>query len=168
MYRPLPFDDIEDVEKYRPGGYHPVDLNDILDNKYRIVHKLGYGGFATIWLALDLFSEQYVALKILISEASNKELAFFNYLEKMGHYHRNIVRLLRSFIIKGPNGTHQCLVLDAVGPSLREVAKNHRRPFETRIHDIVQETIQGLLHMHHIGLCHGGKASLNIYNTSYL
>ena len=44
----------EDFFAYRPGGYHPVTLGDTLkNNRYKIVHKLGYGGFSTVWLAKD-------------------------------------------------------------------------------------------------------------------
>jgi hypothetical protein len=44
----------EDLEKYQPGGFHSVHLEDIYDNnRYRVVHKLGAGGFSTVWLARD-------------------------------------------------------------------------------------------------------------------
>ena len=44
----------EDPNWYRPGGYHPIHLGDRLkDGRYEIVHKLGFGGFATVWLAKD-------------------------------------------------------------------------------------------------------------------
>lgn len=36
-------DNVEDVERYQPGGYHPVAMGDILGG-YEIVHKLGFGG----------------------------------------------------------------------------------------------------------------------------
>ena len=39
---------------YRPGGFHPVCLGDTLkDDRYKIYHKLGFGGFSTVWLAND-------------------------------------------------------------------------------------------------------------------
>ena len=47
--------DGEDVCRYRPGGLHPVHLDDLLDGtRYRVVHKLGQGPTSTVWLARDL------------------------------------------------------------------------------------------------------------------
>jgi len=44
----------EKLSKYRLGGYHPVCLGDTLhDGQYTIRHKLGWGGFSTVWLARD-------------------------------------------------------------------------------------------------------------------
>lgn len=44
----------EALHRYRPGGYHPVHLGDEFDDgRYSITHKLGWGGYGTIWLALD-------------------------------------------------------------------------------------------------------------------
>jgi hypothetical protein len=48
-------DDVEDLDRYQPGGYHPLQVGDELDNAcYRVIDKLGYGGYSTIWLARDL------------------------------------------------------------------------------------------------------------------
>lgn len=62
-YYPIGVDHVEDIEEYRPGGYHPVHLGDILDGRYKILHKLGCGGLSTTWLARDQVG--YHALKIL-------------------------------------------------------------------------------------------------------
>lgn len=44
----------EDYSLYRPGGYHSVDLGDVLnDRRYRICHKWGMGMEAMIWVARD-------------------------------------------------------------------------------------------------------------------
>ena len=44
----------EYIELYEPGGYHPVELGDKFSNRYVVEHKLGYGGYSTVWLARDL------------------------------------------------------------------------------------------------------------------
>ena len=44
----------ENASKYWPGGFHPVCLGDTFqDGRYKIYHKLGWGGFSTVWLAKD-------------------------------------------------------------------------------------------------------------------
>ena len=54
-----PFDHFCDTEaeplhRYRAGGYHPVHLGDMFkDGRYKVLQKLGFGGFSTAWLARD-------------------------------------------------------------------------------------------------------------------
>jgi hypothetical protein len=51
----------EDMSKYRPGVSHPVRLGDTLkDGRYKIHHKLAWGGYSTVWLATD---KKYTAAK---------------------------------------------------------------------------------------------------------
>lgn len=45
----------ENALRYSQGGYHPVNLGDTFKNgRYKIAHKLGHGGFSTVWVARDL------------------------------------------------------------------------------------------------------------------
>ncbi|KJK67857.1 Eukaryotic elongation factor 5A hypusine DNA-binding OB fold [Aspergillus parasiticus SU-1] len=60
-------DGAESLEKYKPGGYHPIMIGDMLHGRYHIVDKLGFGGYSTVWLARDTRLEQYVAVKVCIA-----------------------------------------------------------------------------------------------------
>ena len=40
----------------KPRGYHPVHLVDIYCERYRVIDKLGFGTYSTVWLARDLQS----------------------------------------------------------------------------------------------------------------
>lgn len=45
----------ENLSLYRPGGYHPVRIGDAFNSgKYKVVNKLGYGAYSTVWLAQNV------------------------------------------------------------------------------------------------------------------
>ena len=35
------------------GGYHPVEIGDVYNGKYKVIRKLGWGHFSTVWLCWD-------------------------------------------------------------------------------------------------------------------
>jgi serine/threonine-protein kinase SRPK3 len=44
----------ESLARYCPGGYHPVQIGDSFkDGAYKVVNKLGYGQYSTVWLVQD-------------------------------------------------------------------------------------------------------------------
>lgn len=43
---------VECVQDYVPGGLHAIYLGDMV-GRYKILRKLGYGGYSTVWLARD-------------------------------------------------------------------------------------------------------------------
>jgi serine/threonine protein kinase len=96
-------DYVKDVPMYRPGGFHPVNLGGILGHKYKVIHKLGNGGFATAWLARVLGEQRYVAVKIPRAGSSNREIPILTYLQSIAN-HPNIANLQGTFTIVGPNG----------------------------------------------------------------
>ena len=50
----IPETDVEDFEDYTIGGFHPILIGDTFqDGRCEVIHKLGYGGYSTIWLARD-------------------------------------------------------------------------------------------------------------------
>lgn len=44
---------VEPVEEYRVGGYHPVHVHDLFNQRYEVIRKLAYGQFSTVWVASD-------------------------------------------------------------------------------------------------------------------
>ena len=58
----------ERMTRYRPGGFHPVCLGDTFkEGRYTIHHKLGWGGFSTVWLARDTkYEPQYEIPRFVI------------------------------------------------------------------------------------------------------
>lgn len=68
--------DNEDFEDYKIDGYHPAHVGEIIDSKYVLLKKLGWGHFSTVWLAFKLSDKQLYALKMQKSAEKYIESAF--------------------------------------------------------------------------------------------
>lgn len=64
LYEPI--EDVERMEYYKAGGYHPVTIGDRFHNRCQVVHKLGHGTYSTSWLVRDGESNRYVAVKAVL------------------------------------------------------------------------------------------------------
>ncbi|KAL4783312.1 kinase-like domain-containing protein [Aspergillus varians] len=165
-----PQDDIENLEGYRPGGYHPTNINDkFLNGRYKVVHKLGYGSYSTVWLARDQEAGRYVALKIIVAEVSGKavESKILRRLQSGNPNHpgrQYIASLLNEFFFTGPNGHHRCLVSEVHGCSVAESKENSTdfkfSPDISRA--IAAQVTLGLAYMHSQGVGHGDLHARNI------
>lgn len=65
----------ESLEDYAVDMYHPAHIGEILDYKYLLLKKLGWGHFSTVWLALKLQDRNLYALKIQKSKEAYTESA---------------------------------------------------------------------------------------------
>lgn len=159
-------EEVENLEGYGPGGYHPVNIGEVYsDGRYRVVHKLGWGGYSTVWLAHDLQSNRYVALKIVVAEASqdsteNRVWRQLSHRIKEGYGGTNFVAsLLDDFYINGPNGRHLCLVTEPNRVSVKGSKEEyHPWMFSLQIaRAIAAQAILGLQAIHRSGFVHGGR-----------
>lgn len=46
--------DVEELNDYHTNGYHAAHVGEIIDSKYVLLKKLGWGHFSTVWLAFKL------------------------------------------------------------------------------------------------------------------
>lgn len=101
--------DCENLEKSKPGGFHPVNLGDTFDDRYRVVHKLGSGGFSTVWLARDVLLARWVALKIIVARYSEEFDRRFTIVNHPVIADSPVfAKPDRQFWLKGPNSVHLC------------------------------------------------------------
>ncbi|KAJ6185341.1 hypothetical protein N7519_006642 [Penicillium mononematosum] len=103
---------------YEPNEIYtyPAEHEEILNDRYQILQKIGYGPTATIWYAVDFMEPRMVVLKIYVVDHMLKTYGRIHppklYQESKCPLHEVRDR----FGIKGPRGPHICVVHEA--PSL--------------------------------------------------
>ncbi|KAK5936610.1 hypothetical protein PMZ80_011138 [Knufia obscura] len=123
----------ESLERYRPGGYHPVNINDTFNSgRYRVLQKLGWGGYSTVWLTYDSIQSRLAALKVVVAEISERsnEARILQHLASISAQHAgqcHLRKLTDYFFHDGPNGRHQCLVFSVDGVSAPALATRYGR-----------------------------------------
>jgi serine/threonine-protein kinase SRPK3 len=60
------------------------------------------------------------------------------------------------FQIKGPNGTHECLVLEMLGPSVADLLDSIERLPGALAKSIAKQTLLGLRFLHEQKIAHAG------------
>jgi hypothetical protein len=151
-------DEPEDVSDYKRGGYHPLNYGDVLKQRYRIVKKLGWGHFSTVWMVHDTAKEQYAALKIVKSashytEAAEDEVRLLRAVRDTDPAARSrdrVVRLVDDFAIFGPHGTHVTMVTEVLGCTLLKLIKVFRYRGLPRllVKRIIRQVLEGLDYLH--------------------
>ncbi|PYI11409.1 kinase domain-containing protein [Aspergillus sclerotiicarbonarius CBS 121057] len=155
-------EDVEDLDRYCPGGYHPLRVGDELsDGRYQLVDKLGYGGYSTIWLARDRRRSGYVAVKAITADASGStdEASLIRSLrEPSDRLGKEIVPpLLDEFWVSGPNGKHRCVVTPPARMSLFDAKESSRFGlFQPKVaQSIIAQLIRGVAFLHSQDTVHG-------------
>ncbi|KAJ4985972.1 protein kinase domain-containing protein [Stagonosporopsis vannaccii] len=163
--------DTEPLHRYQRGGYHPVHLGDCLSNgRYKVLHKLGWGGYSTVWAARDTRNQTYVAVKIAVSEPNyqNRETTILRttaaaHSEQPGY--RHLMTMQDYFQINGPNGTHECLVLELLGPSVADLLEAHsgiERLPGMLAKTIAKQALLGLCFLHEQKIAHADLHTRNL------
>ncbi|KAK3182640.1 hypothetical protein K4F52_006090 [Lecanicillium sp. MT-2017a] len=155
---------VESLEKYRQGGYHPVVVGDLVNKRYRVVDKLGYGGYSTVWLARDIQKELYVALKIAISDSRLQETKILRNLSNTQPDTSSdlitlagqnaIPRLLDEFTLRGPNGTHSCYTTAPAQCNLMDASFHHLFKLDVA-RALSVKLVSAIAYMHSLGYVHG-------------
>lgn len=74
-------DEDEGEDGYRPGGYHPVKIGEVYNQRYVVIKKLGWGHFSTVWMVKDRKAaannsrEEFFAMKVQKSAEHYTEAA---------------------------------------------------------------------------------------------
>ena len=173
----------EGIEDYKKGGYHTVYVGEVLNDRYVILQKLGWGHFSTVWLARDVKFDTYVAIKVQKSAPHYLEAAFDEveilqkavkhsmdkeWLDELKDFYKgkklsfncddcHVVQLLNAFIYTGDYGRHFCMVFEILGVNLLEIIKRYDyRGIPLKLcRKMAKQCLLGLHYLHkHCGIIH--------------
>lgn len=150
----------EDEAEYEAGGYMPINIGDVLRNRYKVLRKLGWGHFSTVWLCKNLSENgpRYVALKIcksapMFTAVANDEIRLLQETRTVNPDHvgfKNIVQMVDTFKLISENGVHTAISLEIMGPSLLHLLmqSDFRGIQVPAVRRIIFQVLRGLTYLH--------------------
>ncbi|PBK77121.1 kinase-like protein [Armillaria solidipes] len=151
--------DEESPADYNAGGYLPVKLSDSFkNNRYKVIRKLGWGHFSTVWLVKDAHLHRHSALKVVKSagryaETARDEIKLLSRVASFSPAHpgrQHIVSFLDSFSHQGPEASHICIVFEPLGENLLALIERNKKHGVPRalVKVIAKQTLLGLQYLH--------------------
>ncbi|KAF8905437.1 kinase-like domain-containing protein [Gymnopilus junonius] len=151
--------DEESPADYNAGGYLPVKVGDTFSgSRYRVVRKLGWGHFSTVWLVKDSQTQRHSALKVVKSagryaETARDEIKLLSRVSAFSPTHpgrEHIVSFLDSFSHQGPESSHVCIVFEPLGENLLALIERNKKKGVPRplVRVIAKQILLGLEYLH--------------------
>ncbi|KAK8109136.1 protein kinase domain-containing protein [Apiospora sp. TS-2023a] len=165
----------EPVERYRPGGYYPVQISLLgyrrhepnirevyIQDRYHVINKVDHSPFSTTWLCHDRDENKWRCLEINVASESSghsPEQLIRNTLLEQGVDRKTarkhgIVLPYHTFYIQSTNGRHLVSILPLLGPTLTQIQDMNQLDGDRR-REICQSMAQSLDYLHSQGICHG-------------
>lgn len=171
-YRPLQqISRHETLRYYRPGGYHPIVIEDRLgeSGRFTVLRKLGYGTYGTVWMCWDAKVKKLRAVKVMQADNSEEGLKEVGLLAMLAEddnevsvedaYKNHLAVPLEHFWQDGPNGRHLCIVMPVLGPNVMKAKALGDVDF---LKDVCSQVTGGLAFLHGKGMAHGDLHPGNI------
>lgn len=101
---------------------YPICLGEVLSERYLVEHKIGFGGFSTVWMAHDFQEKRDVALKVIcLGDWAETEVCMHDKISQDVQDTSHLVTLLGTFLLPRPAGDnrhHRVSVFHLMGPCL--------------------------------------------------
>jgi serine/threonine-protein kinase SRPK3 len=119
-----------------------------------------------MYLQLDR-NQEYVALKVSVAEVYGKSrerkvMHILTDLHSGENGSRHVMQFLDAFDVEGPNGKHECLVLEFMGPSVSSsidpYVMDPKLPGPIA-KAVMYQALEGLAYLHKHKIGHGGTVT---------
>ncbi|EEH02630.1 protein kinase [Histoplasma capsulatum G186AR] len=139
--------------KTTPHVFYPICVGEVLNERYLVEHKIGSGGFSTVWMAHDLQDSRDVALKVMsLGEWGENEARMQGEIRQNVYDTSHLVTSLTTFLLPGNGCQHRVLVFPLMGPCLQpSILRN--MPMATRM-SAAKQLLEALENLHKGGIIH--------------
>ncbi|KAM3524804.1 hypothetical protein MY4038_007593 [Beauveria bassiana] len=139
-------------------------IGHVINKRYQVVDKLGYGGYSTVWMTRDMQQDTYVALKIGVADSRVHETTVLKrFLDAAPRTAANstalvgltaIPRVLDAFTVRGPNGEHPSYTTALAGTNLRDACDLSMFRLEVA-RALAVKLVSAIAYVHSRGYAHG-------------
>ena len=137
---------------------YPICLGEMLNERYLVEHKIGFGGGSTVWMAFDLQEERDVALKVMaLGTWNDNETRIQDEIIKTVQDTSRLVTYIATFFLSRDNENyHRVLVLPIKGPSICTLSLKST-PMASRM-SAARQLLETVVSLHEAGVIHRGKS----------
>lgn len=146
-------------------------INDVINNQYMLLYKIGYGSFSSVWLTYNIEDNKFYAMKIQTPddyEEGIEELKIYDIISKICKQNKNIKTLMMlkySFILEKGKDKYVCMVMDLMAGSLYDVIKTekyHKGLPEQTVERIEKQMNEAIKLLHNFDIIHSDIKPENI------
>lgn len=129
----------------------------VIANRWKLLEKIGHGGFGEIHKAIDLITDEYVAIKMekkVDSGSLYKEAGYYKYI---AHYSQDqrIPKFSPKCIWFGKHSNVNVAVLELMGPSLSVLFRKCEKKFSLKtILMLADQMVDCIQSVHQCGIIH--------------
>ncbi len=158
------------VEKTMPvlqcGRYKKMNINDLIDDRYRIERKIGEGGMSVVYGATDIITKKPIAIKIIKGDMMGNPINLSRFEREAraaaSLSHPNIVRVINLGTYEGrPYMANEFIN----GQNLRDILDKRSIGFLEAC-DIMYQLTSAVAHAHEHSVIHRDIKPQNVYLTA--
>uniref|UniRef100_A0A6C0CKJ0 non-specific serine/threonine protein kinase n=1 Tax=viral metagenome TaxID=1070528 RepID=A0A6C0CKJ0_9ZZZZ len=162
----------EPQDEYGVNGYMNVNLGELYNNRYKIVKKLGWGVFSTVWAAKDEKRDRWVAIKIFkcdpeFDDVVKTEVEIIKQLMNAAPENANhTINLYDIFKHQSNYGRHVCLVYELLGCHLLKISRIFKHRNKTvplrLLRKVIRQCMEAFSYIHSKNIIHTDLKPENI------
>lgn len=144
-------------------NFQKLDPGTVLIDRFRVLQRVGGGGFGTVYLVEDVIVREELVLKVLSPQLSLDDNMIRRFVQELRLSrritHRNVIRI---YDLIDLNGAHAISMEHFGGRDLGTVLKQEGPLSVDRVMHVTEQVLEGLTAAHDLGIIHRDLKPANL------